>query len=864
MSSQLQSDLQDLIGDIYGIERELGGGGMSHVFLATERSLGRKVVIKVLPPEMVTGVSEARFKREILLTANLQHPNILPVLAAGAKEDIHYYVTPFIEGQSLRERLTLDGPLPVDDGVLILNELASALGYAHSRGVIHRDIKPENVLLSEGHAVLADFGIAAACQRAGATSLTLPGQSPGTPGYMAPEQIVDPTATDARVDVFALGVVAFELFTGKKPFSGLAPNAFLMGAQPPALTAPGVPRNVVAAVSRALSTDPDKRFGDAAEFHTAVRSTVSGTQPRYGRQHWLTKLAGAGLGAGLLAAYLVLSGRLSPRGTPDETPDRKMLAVLPFKNLGRPEDTYFADGVTEEITSRLAMLSGLGVISRTSADQYANSTKPLKAIARELGADYVLEGSVRLDRPETGPGRVRVTPQLIRVRDDTHLWSFPYEGELKDVFSVQSQIAEKVAGALVVAIPGAQLERMAGKRTENLAAYDAYMQGERLRARESSNLTSLVRAEKLLLEATSEDPHFALAFAKLALLHMRMYESFMDHSAKRLAAARAAADSAIALDPNLPDGHLALGAFYDGTDSIATAAVHYGMAAKAKPNDAIMTVLNAAAVSRGGVWKDGLAGFARAAELDPRSTRVQLAAAQAFGMTRDYKRAFAYVERAIASDSDNIDAFVMKTRLSMVAGDWPGARQTGRKIIQRFGAERAAGTQYFELIVPAFDTADLVLLEAVRQDAFAGNQVVYHFWRTHLFDRWKPSLARAHADTLWRIGQQIIAEQPNNRIVVGGTGWTNALLGNRDRALSAIRRAVDLARATHDAYAFAETGQYAAYVYLKLGEYDAALDLLEQLLAAPSWLSSGWLRNDPAWAPLRGNPRFQQLLTRSD
>lgn len=218
-------------------------------------------------------------------------------------------------------------------------------------------------------------------------------------------------------------MVAYELFAGEKPFSGRAPNAFFTEPAP-SLRLPGLPRGIAAAVSRALAPDPAKRFADAGEFHAAIRATPAET-PRYGRRHWQAKLGGAVLGALLLATYLAVSGRLSSDAPNEVASDRKMLAVLPFKNLGSPEDAYFADGVTEEVTSRLAMLSGLGVISRTSADQYANSTKPLKVIARELGADYVLEGSVRLDRPDKGPGRVRVTPQLIRVSDDTHLWSFP-------------------------------------------------------------------------------------------------------------------------------------------------------------------------------------------------------------------------------------------------------------------------------------------------------------------------------------------------------------------------------------------------------------------------------------------------------
>ncbi|MGH7709818.1 MAG: hypothetical protein ACREOG_00950, partial [Gemmatimonadaceae bacterium] len=525
-----------------------------------------------------------------------------------------------------------------------------------------------------------------------------------------------------------------------------------------------------------------------------------------------------------------------------------------------PEDAYFAEGVTDEVTSRLAMLSGLGVISRTSADQYANSTKPLRVIARELGADYVLEGSVRVDRPAKGPGRVRVTPQLIRVSDDTHLWSFPYEGEIQDVFSVQSQIAEKVAGALAVALPGAQREQMSAKPTENLAAYDAYMHGERLRERESSDRTSLVRAEKLLLEATTADPRFALAFAKLALLHVRMYETFMDRSPRRLAAARAAADSAVALDPSLPDGHLALGSYFEGTGDIATAAQHYGAAERARPNDAVILTASAAALTRGGPWKEGLTRFRRAAELDPLAPSVQLAAAVAFGMSRDYASAFRYVERAIAADSDYVDAYAIKARLELVSGNWNRGRELAHSIIQRFGAERSAGTELLHGIIPALDASDLGALERVSRATFAGSEAIYQFWRMVLFERWRPERARAHADTLLRVGQHVIVDQPNDSRVRAGSGWANALVGNRAQALTDVRRALELA--SNDAMAFSEAAHFAAYSFLLLGEHDAAIEQLERLLQSPSWMSANWLRQDPLWAPLKANPRFQQLLTR--
>jgi TolB-like protein len=237
--------------------------------------------------------------------------------------------------------------------------------------------------------------------------------------------------------------------------------------------------------------------------------------------------------------------------------------VLPFKNLGATEDAYFADGVTEEVTGRLAILGGLGVISRTSADQYATSTRPLREIARELGAEYVLEGSVRWQRTARGAGRVRVTPQLIRVSDDTHLWTGQFDAELQDVFKVQSQIAEKVAKALAVKIPGASQRHIDARPTNNLAAYRSYIRGEQLRSHEGANAVALAQAEALFDDATKADPRFALAFARLALVHAVVYETFIDRSATRLAAVKAAADSAVVLDPELPEARLAMGRYLE-------------------------------------------------------------------------------------------------------------------------------------------------------------------------------------------------------------------------------------------------------------------------------------------------------------
>ncbi|MBC7896228.1 MAG: protein kinase [Cytophagaceae bacterium] len=874
MNLELLQELQEVVGDAYLIERELGGGGMARVFLATERSLGRRVVIKVLPPDLVSGVSRARFEREILVTANLQHPHILPVLACamcvrgpGSHDDLHYYITPYIEGESLRTRIALEGALPTRDALQILRELAGALAYAHSHGIIHRDVKPENVLLSGGHAVLADFGIASALQRVTVTQrLTATGQGPGTPGYMAPEQLVDANGADPRVDVFALGVVGFELLTGKAPFGGATPQALAasyFAEAPPSLAncASDVPAGVSAAISKAMATRPEDRFVDANEFLAALRAAEDEVRPSVLRR-WKTRgfFAGATAAVALMALFAWRSQGKVSRAAAEE-PGRKMVAVLPFKNLGAPDDAYFADGVTEEVTSRLASLPGLGVISRTSADQYAQSTKTLKQIAEELGADYVLEGSVRWQRTPGGGGRVRVTPQLIRVSDDSHLWAHSFDADLKDVFSVQSEIAEKVAGQLAVALPGGARLHMSARPTEDLAAYDAYIRAEQIRTREMNSASAMPRAEKLLLEAVGLDAHFALAFSRLALVHMRMYEGFIDRTAPRLAQARAAADSAIALDPSLPEAHLALGRFFEGTENLAAADSHYTIAIKGRPNDSFMLVSSAAVASRRGDLKEAVNRLRKAARLDPRSVIPNVAAAEAYGLMRDYTQAKRYLDRAMAADSDIVDTHVMKLRLEViVAADYAAARETARGMLRRFGPERSVGSEGFDVALPALDSTDLVALERVTASAFGGSSVLYHYWRVHLYDTWRPQLAKVHADSLRAMRDDLVKAQPNSYRLLMASGWVSAVNGDTAVSRAHMLRSLELAPREKDAVAWSEANYVAAQTSVKLGDHARAIALLAPMLRVPSWVTVPNLRRDPQWEPLRTNPEFRKLV----
>jgi serine/threonine-protein kinase len=466
MSSGLREQLLSTLGLAYTLHHELGHGGMAVVYLATDLRHHRLVALKALQPESATEQGAVRFHREVETAAGLSHPHILPVFDSGEANGLLWYAMPYVEGESLRDRLRREKLLPIDQALCIAREVADALAYAHRRGVVHRDVKPENVLLQHGHALVADFGIARAIAAA-PDPLTITGVTLGTPAYMSPESASGERELDGRSDVYSLGCILYEMLAGEPPFTGPTPQAVLakrmkQPAPPVSTLRETVPEAVDYALVRALARVPADRFATAEQFAQALnvpdmmgggRERAAPTRRRATEgRHWRVRLAAAG--ASLLLAAAAAAWRVpgAPVAEAAPSPTRTMIVVLPFKNLGRPEDGYFADGVTEEIASRLASRQGLGIISRTTSDRYRNSTKPLRELARELRVEYVLEGGVRWDRP--GARHVRVTPELIRVSDDSQLWAQRYDADADSVLAAQGRIAEEVTEAVIATLRG--------------------------------------------------------------------------------------------------------------------------------------------------------------------------------------------------------------------------------------------------------------------------------------------------------------------------------------------------------------------------------------------------------------------------
>jgi serine/threonine protein kinase/tetratricopeptide (TPR) repeat protein len=504
----------------YRLERELGQGGMATVYLAEDLKHRRKVAIKVLRPELSAALGVERFLREIETTANLQHPHILPLYDSGSAEGRLYYVMPYVEGESLRERLAREGRLPLEDALQIAREVTDALSYAHGRGVIHRDIKPENIMLSAGHALVADFGIAKAVSLGG-SRLTQTGLAVGTPAYMSPEQALADSSVDARSDLFSLGCVVYEMLTGEPPYS--APTAQQAIARriteaAPVLAAvrPEAGAHLSGVLQRVLASDPSLRPESAA----ALRQLLS--DPARPAAEAVPGFGG-----------------------------RPAIAVLPFDNRsGDPEQEFFADGLAEDLIARLSLWRSFPVISRNATFDYKGRSVDTKQLARELGARYVVQGSVR-----KAGNRVRIAAQLSDASTGRQDWAATFDRELTDVFAVQDEISEAIAASMMGDLHRVELVRTQRREPGSLEAWELYQRALPLINRFTREDMAAARA--LLERATALDPEFAAALARLGeACFWQMVNGWVEEPSELLAHALRLTRRAVAADPREPVAHL--------------------------------------------------------------------------------------------------------------------------------------------------------------------------------------------------------------------------------------------------------------------------------------------------------------------
>jgi TolB-like protein/Flp pilus assembly protein TadD len=866
------------LADRYRIERQpdgslslLGRGGTATVYLAHDLRHDRPVALKVVHQELAESVGSERFLREIRIVAKLSHPHILPLFDSGEVRldrsdgaSLLYYVMPYVTGETLRQRLQREGRLPVGTAIRIAREVALALDSAHRHGVIHRDIKPENILFEDDQAVVADFGIATAVESAGTDRLTQSGLAVGTPAYMSPEQAGGSATLDGRSDIYSLGCVLYEMLGGEPPFVGPTPRSVMAAqvvAPPPPLRTrrSEVPESVERVLAKALAKEPGDRFSTAAEFTAELEAAGSTAGPREGGRRRAAVL----LSVGAIAATGVLFA-LGLGDRPDKPAEAPSIAVLPFQNLGASEDGYFSDGITEEITSRLAMIRRLGVISRTSADQYRGTKKSLKQVGRELGADYILEGSVRWEKSSRGASRVRVTPQLIRVSDDRHLWAGRYDETIEEVFQVQSRIAEQVASALDLALQRPEQEAMAAKPTQDLRAYDFYLRGNDYLDR-PGDPDGLRSAEEMYTKATELDPTFALAFARLARARIWQFH-FSERTGERLSSARSAADSALRLQPGLPEAHLALGQiYYWGELDYAAALREFRTAHAGDPGNGDISWARGLVERRLGQWDQALADLGRAVDLDPRSVVKALDLFEVYLRRRDYAQAERYLRRAIVLEPDSpasiFEALLIVTRdgnLGAAAGALKeGVRRSGLDDLVVWAPTYDLGAALWRTLDSSAQTA----VDQLQMAAFGPDSAGYYLAKARIRHyRGDTRISRAHFDSAATVLEAGTRARPADPSLHADLAYAYAGLGRREPAIREGRRAVELAPPSKDTWLGVDMVRNLAVVYAMLGEADSAVKQLRFLLTVPSWISVPGLRADPTWDPIRRDPGFQALL----
>jgi len=851
---------------------------MATVYLAHDLRHDRPVALKVLHDELAAALGPERFQREIRLAARLQHPHILGVHDSGEDAGQLWFTMPFVEGESLRDRLARERQLPVEDAVRIAREAADALEYAHRHGVIHRDIKPENILLSSSHALVADFGIARALDAHSGGGLTGTGMVVGTAAYMSPEQASGDRQLDGRTDIYALACVLYEMVTGEAPFSGATPQAiisrvFSETARPMRTVRPTVSGELDAAVSRGMAKVPADRFPSAIQFSQALQAAapearVSGESPVTARTAarrrrpsipvWAAIAFGFVVGVGVLFAWRSSAG--GPAGD-----SAKIIAVLPFENQSAAEDQYFADGVTDEIRGKLAAVAGLQVIASGSANQYKQSAKPLDRIAGELGVPYLLVGRVRWEKRAGDQGRVRVNAELIRVtpgRAPTTVWQQPFDASLTDVFQVQADIAGRVAQALDVALGSTERRQLGERPTSNLAAYDAYLKAEEANALATGDPGDLRRAIQYYEQAVALDSTFALAYARLSRAQSLLYNNSVPDPALGAAALRSA-ERAVALAPDRPEPVHALAGFYLGSAGRdrARGTEILGAALRRWPNDAGLLISLATVEMSLGRWESALEHFGQASKVDPRSVDNARRYARALVFLRRYDEALPACDRAIALAPTATQLHQTKAMVYLGRGDLEGARQVMRAMpssVEPTTRVAYMGT-YWDLFW-VLDDGEQQLLLRLTPGAFDDNRAGWAIVMAQTYALRKDrARAAAYADTA-RVGfeRQAVAN-PNDAQTHAFIGLANAYLGRKAEAIAAGERAVQLAPIEREGFYGPYFAHLLARTYILVGELDKAVTILERLLQVPYFLSPGWLAIDPSFEPLRSHSRFQQL-----
>jgi TolB-like protein/Flp pilus assembly protein TadD len=797
----------------------------------------------------------------------------------------HYITMEYISGEDLKSFIRRSGQLAVGTTIRIAKQICEGLTEAHRLGVVHRDLKPSNIMIDkEGNARIMDFGIARSLKEKGITGA---GVMIGTPEYMSPEQ-VEGKEVDNRSDIYSLGVILYEMITGEVPFKGDTP--FTVGMKHKG-EMPKNPKELNSQISddlnrlilRCLEKNKEKRYKSAGEVRSDLintEKTIPTTEQEMLKRKRKLKIPRKSLkpfllpGILLVVAVIIIIGyfsfkRISKQDTSkaeisSENQWKRKIVVLPFENLGPPEDAYFAAGITEEITSRLAAIRGLGVISRTSAVQYDRAGKMIKQIGEDFGVGYVLEGTVRWDKDVEGKSWVRVTPQLIRVSDDTRLWSERYNRVIDDIFTVQSDIAEKVIHQLDIKLLEPEKAALNTKPTENIEAYHAFLRGLDYANRPDFSEEDLRLAVQMLQRAVELDSSFTLAYAELSYALAQLYHFGHDRTEECISNAKMAVDRALELQPELPESHFALGNYYYYClRDYGRALKELAIAEKGMPNNSKILETISYIQRRQGKFKESITPLQKAFELSPQDASLPSNIAITYCALREYQEADHYYSRSISLAPDQTFAYMLKALNHWV---WEGKTGGARATLEKMPYEHGQWPSYIWLLQEMLERDYQAALDRLSSSSLEfwgmGNDIIPKAQLEGLVYLLMDNTeeARSSFDSALIILEEEVKKLPEDYRIHSSLGFVNAALGRKEEAIREGKQAMAMYPLSKDALGGAIFVLNLVYIYIMTGEYDLALDQIEYLLSIPCMeLSVPYLSLDPRFDPLHSEPRFNEL-----
>jgi serine/threonine protein kinase/Tfp pilus assembly protein PilF len=864
----------------YELLEEIGRGGQGVVYRARQKSLNRIVALKVIGlAHWATEAHVKRFRLEAEAAASLNHPCIVPIYEVGERDGACYFSMGLVDGGQL-DAVAKREPMPIRHAAELIAKLARTVHYAHEHGILHRDIKPGNILLdAKGEPHLTDFGLARLVETESTVTRTM--EVLGTPSYMAPEQAVgNNAAITSATDVYGLGAVLYQLLTGHPPFAGgttFETVRLVLDTEPrqPRLLNPKVDRDFATICLKCLEKDPKRRYSSALALaedlerwlkDESIQARRTGIFTR-GRKWVRRNPAIAALIASLAAVicWNIWESELISR------PATKSVAVLPFENLSPdPDNAYFANGIQDEILTRLAKIADLKVISRTSTQHYQSKPRNLREIAKQLGVANILEGTVQKAADE-----VLVNVQLVNAQTDSHLWADTFDRKLTDIFAVESEVAKTVAEQLQAKLTGQEKQAIAAKPTDNPEAYDAYLRGLAYILKAGNTPANDLAAQKYLREAVRLDPKFALGWALLSWVDAAGYRAAtLQPTVALREETRQAAETALTLQPDLGEAVLAKGFYhYACLRDYDTAVRYLEQARQLLPNSSRLFESLAFLERRRGHWDRSESYFNEAEQLDPRNGQLLTAHATTYQMLRRFPEALRKFDQVLNITPDDVDILALKAVIAQAEGDLPRAAALLAPLHPNPAAVGfGIRIQVYQAILERRPAQIIPRLKEIlaKPDPALG----YLNGGLRFLLGWAQEVASDHAaaQESWRQARSelepFLKDQPENSGLIGDLALTNMGLGDKAAALALSEQAMAANPIEKDALEGPASLEVLARVAAQMGEPDRAIAALQKLLSIPSGahphpgspLTPALLRLDPMFDPLRNDPRFQKLV----